>query len=60
MKHLGKTAPFRGPKGEILPGSIAEIIPIELPRPRDARVRVSPEFMTIVAEIGRLIGLDYL
>jgi pimeloyl-ACP methyl ester carboxylesterase len=25
MKHLGKTAPFRGPKGEILPGSIAEI-----------------------------------
>ena len=25
MKHLGKTSPFRGPKGEILPGSIAEI-----------------------------------
>jgi len=25
MKHLGKTPPFRGPKGEILPGSIAEI-----------------------------------
>jgi pimeloyl-ACP methyl ester carboxylesterase len=25
MKHLGKTPPFRGPNGEILPGSIAEI-----------------------------------
>ena len=25
MKHLGKTAPFRGPQGETLPGSVAEI-----------------------------------
>src|SRR5579864_3175131 len=25
MKHPGKTPPFRGPKGEILSGSIAEI-----------------------------------
>jgi pimeloyl-ACP methyl ester carboxylesterase len=25
MKHLGNTPPFRGPNGEILPGSIAEI-----------------------------------
>jgi pimeloyl-ACP methyl ester carboxylesterase len=25
MKHLGRTPQFRGPKGEILPGSIAEI-----------------------------------
>jgi pimeloyl-ACP methyl ester carboxylesterase len=25
MKHLGKTPPFRAPKGKILPGSIAEI-----------------------------------
>ena len=25
MKHLGQTPPFRGPTGEILPGSIAEI-----------------------------------
>ena len=24
MKHLGKTSPFCGPKGETLPGSIAE------------------------------------
>ena len=25
MKHLGKTRPFRGPKGEVVPGSIAEV-----------------------------------
>ena len=25
MKHLGTTPPFRGPQGELLPGSIAEI-----------------------------------
>ena len=25
MKHLGKTPPFRGPKGELVPGSIAEV-----------------------------------
>jgi pimeloyl-ACP methyl ester carboxylesterase len=25
MKRLGRTAPFRGPKGEIVPGSIAEV-----------------------------------
>lgn len=25
MKHLGKTQPFLGPKGEVVPGSIAEV-----------------------------------
>lgn len=25
MKHLGKTRPFRGPKGEVVPDSIAEV-----------------------------------
>jgi len=25
MKHLGNTPPFRGPKGEVLPGTVAEI-----------------------------------
>jgi pimeloyl-ACP methyl ester carboxylesterase len=30
MKHLGKTPPFRGPRGEIVPGSIAEIAYLRL------------------------------
>ena len=30
MKHLGKTRTFRGPKGEVVPGSIAEIKYIHL------------------------------
>ena len=30
MKHLGKTLPFRGPDGENLPGSIAEVNYLEL------------------------------
>lgn len=30
MKHQGRTEPFRGPKGEILPGSIAEIAYLRL------------------------------
>jgi NitT/TauT family transport system ATP-binding protein len=42
------------------PARILDVVPIELPRPRDARVRVSPEFMEIVARIGRLVGLEYL
>ena len=25
MRHLGKTPPFRGPHGELVPGSIAEV-----------------------------------
>lgn len=42
------------------PARILDVLPIKLPRPRDARVRVSREFMEMVAEIGRLIGLEYL
>jgi pimeloyl-ACP methyl ester carboxylesterase len=30
MKHLGKTRPFRGPKGELVPGSIAEVTYLHL------------------------------
>src|SRR5262249_8338646 len=30
MKHLGRTLPFRGPKGEVVPGSIAEITYLHL------------------------------
>ena len=30
MKHLGKTLPFRGPKGELVPGSVAEVTYLRL------------------------------
>jgi NitT/TauT family transport system ATP-binding protein len=42
------------------PARILDIVPISLPRPRDARVRVSPPFIEIVDRIGRLIGLEYV
>ena len=32
MKHLPKTRPFRGPKGEVVPGSIAEVYYLRLGR----------------------------
>jgi NitT/TauT family transport system ATP-binding protein len=42
------------------PARILDIVPIPLPRPRDARVRTSAAFMEIVDRIGRLIGLEYV
>jgi NitT/TauT family transport system ATP-binding protein len=42
------------------PARILDVVPISLPRPRDARVRVSVAFMKIVDRIGRLIGLEYV
>jgi NitT/TauT family transport system ATP-binding protein len=42
------------------PARILDVVPISLPRPRDARVRVSVAFMEIVDRIGRLIGLEYV
>ena len=30
MKHLGRTRPFRGPNGEVMPGSIAEVAYLRL------------------------------
>ena len=38
------------------PGRLQEIIPIELPRPRPAGVKQSPEFQSHVARIVALIG----
>jgi NitT/TauT family transport system ATP-binding protein len=38
------------------PGRLQEIIPIDLPRPRPAGVKQSPEFQSHVARIVRLIG----
>lgn len=41
------------------PAKVLEIVPIELPRPRTAEMRVAPAFVSIVDRIGRLIGLEY-
>jgi NitT/TauT family transport system ATP-binding protein len=42
------------------PARVLDIVPVPLPRPRDARMRVSPAFVEIVDRIGRLIGLEYV
>ncbi len=41
------------------PGRVAEIVPIDLPRPRTATMRLSPEFGQLVRRIGELIGISY-
>jgi NitT/TauT family transport system ATP-binding protein len=37
------------------PGRVREIVPIDLPRPRDARVKRSPEFQALVERIALLL-----
>jgi NitT/TauT family transport system ATP-binding protein len=41
------------------PGRIAAIVPVTLPRPRTAAMRLSPEFSGLVRTIGELIGIAY-
>ena len=41
------------------PARILDVVPVSLPRPRDARIRVSTAFVEIIDRIGRLIGLEY-
>jgi NitT/TauT family transport system ATP-binding protein len=41
------------------PGRVAEIVPVTLPRPRTAVVRLSPPFAALVRRIGELIGIRY-
>jgi len=42
------------------PGMIADIVEIDLPRPRLAETRISPRFNELVQVIGRKIGLKYI
>ncbi|MEO5694690.1 MAG: ABC transporter ATP-binding protein [Usitatibacter sp.] len=42
------------------PAQITEIVTIDLPRPRTAEMRVSPEFLKLIDRIGRIIGLEYV
>ena len=42
------------------PARVAEIVAIDLPRPRTPEMRVSPEFVRLTDRIGRMIGLEYV
>jgi len=42
------------------PAQIAEIVTIDLPRPRTAEMRVSQDFLRLIDRIGRIIGLEYV
>jgi NitT/TauT family transport system ATP-binding protein len=41
------------------PGRVAEVVPVDLPRPRAAATRLDPRFTALVERIGRLLGIDY-
>jgi NitT/TauT family transport system ATP-binding protein len=41
------------------PGRIREIIPIELPYPREAATKTSPEFIKIRARIDRVVREEF-
>jgi NitT/TauT family transport system ATP-binding protein len=42
------------------PARIAEIVAIDLPRPRTPEMRVSADFLRLIDRIGRIIGLEYV
>jgi NitT/TauT family transport system ATP-binding protein len=59
ITHQIEEAVFLGDRVAVFatrPGRLQEIIPIDLPRPRPAGVKQSPEFQSHVARIVRLIG----
>ncbi len=41
------------------PGRVADAVDIDLPRPRDLKMKMKPEFGQLVMQVGELIGLDY-
>ena len=41
------------------PGRVAEIVRVNLPRPRAGSVRLTPEFAALVRRIGEHIGIQY-
>ena len=42
------------------PARVAEIVTIDLPRPRTPEMRVSQDFLRLTDRIGRIIGLEYV
>ncbi|MBI4492611.1 MAG: ABC transporter ATP-binding protein, partial [Chloroflexi bacterium] len=41
------------------PGRVADVVEVDLPRPRTAALRLEPRFNELVRRIGRLIGIEY-
>jgi len=59
ITHQIEEAVFLGDRVAVFasrPGRVQEIVPIELPKPRPAGVKQSPEFQMHVARIVKLIG----
>ncbi len=42
------------------PARVAEIVAIDLPRPRKPEMRVSQDFLRLTDRIGRIVGLEYM
>jgi NitT/TauT family transport system ATP-binding protein len=43
----------------VRPGRVADVVTVDLPRPRTAATRIAPRFAELVERIGRLLGIDY-
>lgn len=41
------------------PGRVADIVPVDLPRPRTAEMRISDKFFKLVQVVAQKIGLEY-
>lgn len=41
------------------PGTVAKTVDVDLPRPRTRRVQFTPQFSSLVQQVGRLLGLEY-
>jgi len=42
------------------PGRVAALVDVDLPRPRLPEARLSPRFLELSQQVGKLIGLDFL